>query len=674
MTSIGAHPTTTMLSGLASGLNTQAMVAALMGVAQQPMTDMQAKVGGYQADIKAWQSVSTKLTALQTAVNALKNPSDLAAMATAGSSSNAVIPAVTGSPAPGTVSFTVDQLAQAHQVVSATTFGSASDLVGAGTFSITLGSNPVPFNFTTTAGTTYGQLAQQISSSAAGVSASVVAVDGTTAKLVLTARTTGATSAFTASGTQPALSSFNLLQQGQDAKITIGSGANAVVLSRSGNQVNDLMPGVSLNLQATSTTPVTITVQQDVAAMVNAVQNLVTAYNGAVTTLSGLTSYDATNQTAGQLMADSTAQALGGKLNDAMSSVVSGLTGNLTSAASLGITVQLDGTLQLNQSTLFSALTANPAAVSTLLSRSGKASDARITSVAGTDLTHAGSYAVAITQAASQASATGSAYAAPATDQTFTIASGTTTASVSLTAADGESAALVKIKIALQAAGLSQLTALDNGSGAIRLQDSSYGAAATFTVAGSGALGLDGTYAGTDVAGTIDGQAAHGAGQSLFSSAGPASGLAVRITATPADVSAAGGALALGTATLTQGIAGRLSSLLNRTVGLTGSISDATNLYNAEITDVQSQMADLQVLLDEKQTILQQQFAAMEAALSSLQAQSQAVAAAFGGGGSSSGSSGSGGGSSVGPVAAPTLSTGTSTTSTPATTSSGTGG
>lgn len=670
MTSISAHPTST-LSGLASGFNTQAMIAALMGVAQQPMTDMKAKVTDYQADIKAWQSVSTKLTALQVAVNALKNPSDIAAMATAGSSSSAVIPAVTGSPAPGTVSFTVDQLAQAHQVVSATTFGSASDLVGAGTFSIALGSNPVPFTFTTTAGTTYGQLAQQIASSGAGISASVVSVDGTTSKLVLTARTTGASSAFTASGTQPALASFNLLQQGQDSKITIGTGANAVQLSRSGNQVNDLMPGVSLNLQATSSTPVTITVQQDVASMVNAVQNLVTAYNGAVTTLAGLTSYDATSQTAGQLMADSTAQGLGGQLNDAMSSVVSGLTGNLTSAASLGITVQLDGTLQLNQATLFSALTANPTAVTTLLSRAGTASDARITSVAGTDLTRAGTYAVAITQAASQASATGAPYVAPGADQTFTIASGTTTATVALTAGDSESAALAKIATALQAAGLTQLTAMDNGSGAIKLQDSSYGAAAAFTVAGSTGLGLDGTYAGTDVAGTIDGQAAHGAGQSLFATTGPSNGLTVHVTATPADVVAAGGTLSLGSATLTQGIAGRLSSFLNKTVGLTGSISDATNLYNAEITDVQSQMADLQVLLDEKQTILQQQFAAMEAALSSLQAQSQAVAAAFGGG--SSGSSGSGGGGAVGPVASPTLNTGTSTASS-TTTTSGTAG
>lgn len=620
--------TTASLSGLASGLNTSALITALMSVAEQPMTNMQNEVTNFQADITAWNTVSSKLTALQTAVFALKNPSDIAAMAVAGSSSQAVDPVVTGSPAPGSMSFTVDQLATTHQLGSASTFGSASDLVGAGTFSITMGGTTT--NFTTTSGTTLGQLAQQISSSNAGVAAAVVAVNATTSTLVLTSTATGAASAFTASGTQASLSSFNLLQQGQDAKVTIGTGANAVQLSRSSNQINDLMPGVSLNLLTTSATPVTVTVQQDVTSVVKAVQAVVSAYNDVTTTVTGLTSYDATTQTAGQLMGDSTAQALLGQLNDAMSSIVSGLTGNYTSAASIGITIQQDGTLALNQSTLFSALTANPNAVTQLLSRSGTATDARVASVAGTDFTQAGTYGVVITQAATAAGAVSAAYGPPPSNQTFTVTANGVTATVTLAAGDTESTAVGKINAALSAAGLKQLIAQDNGAGAIQLQDSNFGSGASFTVAGSGALALDGTYQGTDVAGTINGVAATGAGQTLFSTSGASNGLTLQITATPADVAAAGGTLSLGTATLTQGIMGRLSSFLNNTVGLTGTISDATNTYNAEITDLQGQMADLQVNLDEKQTVLQQQFAAMESALVQLQSQSAYMAAQFG--------------------------------------------
>jgi flagellar hook-associated protein 2 len=636
----------TSLAGLASGLNTASIIADLMANASQPLTALQNQVSTDQLDISAWGSVSSQLGTLQTAVAALLNPDQIGGMASAASTSAIVAPVVTGSPAPGTTSFTVNQLAAAQESASASTFSGGSALVGVGTFSITVGTKTT--NFTTTSGTTLSQLANQISYANIGVSASVVAVNATSSQLVLSSQSTGTANAFTASGTQSSLASFTTLQPAQDALVTIGTGSSAIQLSRSSNQINDLMPGVSLNLLGTSATPVTVTVAQNVTGVISALQSVIGAYNNSLTTINADTAYNSQSQSGGPLMGDAAAQGMEGQLNQALNGIVPGLTGQYNSAASIGISIQTNGQITLNQSTFFSAMTADPNAVTALLSRTGSATNAQIASVAGTDMTQSGSYGVAITQAAAQASETGAAYAAPSAPQTFTIASGGETATVNLSAGDTETTAIGEINNALQAAGITTITAQDNGSGAIQLQDSQYGSAAAFTVSGSTGLGLDGTFAGTDVAGTINGQAATGSGQILSSGTGASTGLTLQITSSQAEVAAAGGTLSLGNATLTQGIMGQLSSFLNTTLEPTGTIAGATNSYNSSISDLQTQETQLQSTLTQKQKTLEAQFSAMETALAKLQAESQAMTAYFGSGGSGPSSSSSSSSSSSG--------------------------
>src|SRR5438067_713034 len=353
------------VTGLSSGLDTNKIITELMSIEQAPLTRLQASVTTYQKQMSAWATVRSTLSALQSAAAALTNSSDIAALVTATSSSGAAGASVTGTPSLGTVSFTVDQLAAAHQAAGASTFSGGADLVGAGTFSLTVGSTTTPF--TTSAGTTLSQLASQVNASHAGVAAAVVAVDATTSKLVLTATATGAAAAFTASGTQASLATFNVLQQGVDAKITIATGANATQLARPSNQISDFISGVSIGLTALSATPVSVTVAQDPTAVVKAVQGVVNAYNAAYTTLRQSTSYNPTSKTAGVLLDDPTASGLLGQLNQVLANQVTGLAGPYTSASSIGITMQADGTFALDQGKLTTALATNPSAVTSLL-------------------------------------------------------------------------------------------------------------------------------------------------------------------------------------------------------------------------------------------------------------------------------------------------------------------
>jgi len=615
------------VTGLSSGLDTNKIITELMSIEQAPMTRMQARVTAYQNQVSAWTTVRGALSALQSAAAALINSSSIGAMVTATTSSGAAGATVTGTPAPGTVSFSIDQLAAAHQAAGASTFSGGADLVGAGTFSLTVGSTTT--SFTTTAGTTLSQLVSQINASNAGVAAAVVAVDPTTSRLVLTARTTAAAAAFTASGTQPSLATFNVLQQGVDAKITIGTGVNAIQLSRPSNQISDFISGVSIGLTALSAAPVSVTVAQDPTAVVKAVQGVVNAYNAAYTTLSQFTSYNPTSKTAGVLLDDPTASGLLGQLNQVLANQVTGLAGSYTSASSIGITMQADGTFALDQGKLTTALATNPSAVTSLLARSGSATDSRIASVTGSDATAGGSYAVVVTRAAQAASAITGAYPSSPPPNTFTVTSNGVTATVTAPPGADLTTILTLINNALRTAGITQLSASASGSG-FQIQSSVYGASTSFTVAGDTSFGLNGTYTGVNVAGTINGKAATGTGQVLTSTAGASSGLQVKVAATPTDVSGAGGTLSLGSATFSQGVAGRLSSFVNNATGPTGTITDAAAAYSSQIDTVKQQMAALQVQLNQKETVLRQRFAAMETALLQLQGQGNFMNAQFG--------------------------------------------
>jgi flagellar hook-associated protein 2 len=147
------------------------------------------------------------------------------------------------------------------------------------------------------------------------------------------------------------------------------------------------------------------------------------------------------------------------------------------------------------------------------------------------------------------------------------------------------------LNAALAAAGLS-LEASVNGTG-IQVNSAAYGHTAQFSLAWDGST--FNAFAGTDVAGTIDGQAATGSGQQLlvpFTTPGTG-GLAVNIS---------GNALGdLGPFTYSPGIAQRTST----------SVDDATDAITGAISDMELQIASYQALL-------QAQFTNMETVINSL--------------------------------------------------------
>ena len=93
------------------------------------------------------------------------------------------------------------------------------------------------------------------------MSASVISVDGTDYKLILSSDDTGDANNFSISGSVASLGTMDTLQLGRDAEITLGSGASALTLSRSSNTITDLIAGTSIKLSATTTSAVTVSTQ-----------------------------------------------------------------------------------------------------------------------------------------------------------------------------------------------------------------------------------------------------------------------------------------------------------------------------------------------------------------------------------------------------------------------------
>lgn len=340
--------------GLASGLDTNSMITQLVALERIPIQQLQAKKAGYEAKDAAWTSIATRFSSLQNAVDALKDQGSFAGFASGTSSSDAVTITSVSEANPTTASFTVSQLAAAHQVVNDATYTSGADLVGAGDFTVTVDGQD--FVYTTDGTATLDDLSAIINAGTSGVSAGVLKVDDTTYRLTLSAANTGAAGDFAASGTQTSMGTSTILQQAADAIVTLGQGVGAITVNRESNTISDLVEGVTLTLNEVTATPVTITVTRDIEAAVTAVQTLVDELNAVSKQFSALTAYNSEAETAGALQGDTTARSLASNLRTAVSSVQEGLTGAFTFGASLGITLTREGEFALDTTMLRDAL------------------------------------------------------------------------------------------------------------------------------------------------------------------------------------------------------------------------------------------------------------------------------------------------------------------------------
>ena len=331
-------------SGLATPFDAGALIDQILAVERVPLLQLQSRKGDYQAKDNAWGDVTTRLSALRSKVDAV-DFGDFYAVSS--SNETAVAVSILGTPQPGAVTFDIDALAAAHQEASDDTLSSTDDTVGNGKIDITV--DGTKYTVTTDASTTLAEVVQGINDLDIGVTAQALLVDTDEYKLVIGADTTGDASEFTVNSTMSQLKDFTTAQQGTDAQLTMGG----LSIERPTNTVTDLLDGVSIQLKAVTTDPVTVTVTRDTAAAADA---MVTDLNAALDKLGALTDYNTDSEAAGLLLGDPTARSIISALRNAVSGVVGGTPGSEITASAAGISITRDGRFEFDRSKLEEAL------------------------------------------------------------------------------------------------------------------------------------------------------------------------------------------------------------------------------------------------------------------------------------------------------------------------------
>jgi flagellar hook-associated protein 2 len=366
------------VGGLATGLDTNSIITQLVALERAPLNTLQTQRDGVAAHQQALQTFNSKVLAFLSAVDTVRDGSDVLAHSATSSNSSVLTATADSNAATGTTSITVLGLARnaiATSAASGLASANAKIATGNGTFVFRVGSGadqPVPVDATTT----LQGLADAINGRGAGAAASVVNA-GTVAnpdfRLRIASSDTGLSSDLTIVADATTLG-ISVTQAAANASFNVTGFSDP--LSREHNTFDDVIPGVTISLVAPGA-PVTISVATDTQAVTDNVRRVVNAFNDIVTFVAG--ENQVTQDTAaadhsvqaGPLAFDGTVQGVLSSLHGVLSGAVPGLDGNLTLLAQVGISTSRDGTLAFDPGKLATALASDPNSVSALFGGTG---------------------------------------------------------------------------------------------------------------------------------------------------------------------------------------------------------------------------------------------------------------------------------------------------------------
>jgi flagellar hook-associated protein 2 len=645
-------PGTASISGVISGLDTDEIVAKLMELERLPIVRLQAKRTTLNTRLAAWQEANTRVLALKTKADALAGANTFGAKTVTSSDDTILTGTATYQATAGTYFLKVTALARTHQLTTQGYADTTSTRVGTGTISIQVGSAAAEVITIDDTNNTLEGVRKAINNAGAGVTATILNDGSGSApyRLLVTSNTGGTAGEVTITpsltgGTTP---TFSTLQAAQDASITLGEGDGAITVTKGTNTITNLIPGVTLNLKDSDAGQVlTLTISPNTDSMKQAIRNFVSQYNNLVDFINQQFAYNTATNSGGTLFGDSSLQIIQSDVYNKVFSPVTGIDQTIIALSQIGITsTTSDDRLTIDEDALDEALAGGVDTIKRLFAAVGEATSASISYVSGTDKTLASGtdgYAIQITAVATQARITSGAAQTEnlAQDEQLTIngvtiqlTSGMTAAQVitrineytsqtgisaSRTGGNGEGSGdyITLTRTAYGSAGtISAVSTVSNGGGTPVSNTSGLGNVQVTETSYTGETGTGTGAAGTDVAGTINGEAATGVGQILTGNEGNdnTEGLKIRVTATTTG--------SHGTIVFSKGTAALLADYLDFiTESDTGSIDTAQSGIETEIEDIDEQIAYLEERVAAKQEALLRQFNAMESALNRLQTQ-----------------------------------------------------
>jgi flagellar hook-associated protein 2 len=300
--STAAATTSSSASSSTSDIDWSGLIEEAVQAKMAKADSIDVKVTTNETKIAAYGSLQTLLATMTTAAQALRAPSGSSlASKDVFNSRTAYLTAVGSVDASSSVSATVEsgaeigsfdlaisQLARAHKVAGTTTSSKTTDLGYAGV--ISLGTDAAgPTDIAITATMSLAEVAEAINAktSSSGVKASVLQVSSSQFQLILTSASTGQTITANAVPGDDMLANLGILDADGDFANELQASAQAIfsidgiAVTRSTNDVSDVVDGVTLHLyqETPSGTSITVEVGTNLSTVKAAVVALVDAYN-----------------------------------------------------------------------------------------------------------------------------------------------------------------------------------------------------------------------------------------------------------------------------------------------------------------------------------------------------------------------------------------------------------
>ncbi len=283
--------------GIGSGIDIESIVNQLVAVERRPIQFLETRQAEIDIQISALGLVQDSVTKFQSSISDLKLTTGFRSFSVT-SSDDQVLTAEAGE---GSVPISSDievlTLAQRNKLAS-TAYASGTSVVGDGQLDITVGADLFSISIDTNNNTLEGiRNAINDNLNNTGVSASIITADDGS-HLVLTAEDSGTTNTlsvtvtgdgdgndsdaaglsnlvFVSGGTQ----NLQEIDVAQDATLRV----DGFDVTRSSNQISDVIEGVTLSLKDIGTT--TLSVNEDRSVGKNAIEAAITAYNDLITSL-----------------------------------------------------------------------------------------------------------------------------------------------------------------------------------------------------------------------------------------------------------------------------------------------------------------------------------------------------------------------------------------------------
>ncbi|MBW2659126.1 MAG: flagellar filament capping protein FliD [Deltaproteobacteria bacterium] len=351
---------TITFSGMATGLDSSAIVSELMSLERRPLVRLEADKTLLKDRLDSYSQFNSKLTDLLAVVDKLDSSSDFRP-----NSINVTEPdlfSASGVPdgrSGSSYQIEVLNLAQVQKNVTSGFSDRSADQFGSGSLSITVDGTAYNITINSGSGSLEG-IMTAVNESNIGVTASIIN-DGTATPYRLVLTGSDAAAPFNVDAT--ALSNGTLLTSGS-ATIPINQMATMahirvdnIDIYSANNSITDALPGITLDLlKAEPGTTAAVNINLDKTAVREQINSFVTSYNDAVAFVTGQSVINGSG--GGILSGDSGLSSIKRHLQNMLTTRINS-SGSINYLSQLGLETRRDGTLQINDNILDSALNDN---------------------------------------------------------------------------------------------------------------------------------------------------------------------------------------------------------------------------------------------------------------------------------------------------------------------------